>query len=115
MWTILMMRIPMNIQIIESEGEHTLKGKVTETTTPDYNGPIKTKKHNIGTEEAPKMAIIGDYWDKEMVTQVVDLLKEYEDLFPQIFSEMKGIVGSLGAMKIQLKPMPNQSREDPIT
>jgi hypothetical protein len=50
--------------------------------TPDYNGLIKTKKHNIGTEEAPKMAIIGDYWDKETITQVVDLLKEYEDLFP---------------------------------
>ena len=43
----------------------------------DYNGPIKTKRHNIGTEEAPKMAIIDDYWDKEIVTQVVNLLKEY--------------------------------------
>jgi len=50
------------------------------------------------------MAIIGYYWDKERVTQVVYLLKEYEDLFPQIFSKMKGITGSLGAMNIQLKP-----------
>jgi hypothetical protein len=49
---------------------------------PDYDHLIKTKKHNIGIEEAPKMAIIGYYWDKEIVTQVVDLLKEYEDLFP---------------------------------
>jgi hypothetical protein len=65
---------------------------VVETTTPDYTGPIKTKKHNIGIEEAPKMAIIGDYWDKETITQVVDLLKEYEDLFPQSFFEMKGIM-----------------------
>jgi hypothetical protein len=47
-------------------------------------------------EEAPKMVIIRDYWDKETVTQVIDLLKEYEDLFPQSFSEMKGIAGSLG-------------------
>jgi hypothetical protein len=31
-------------------------------------------------------------------------MKEYEDLLPQIFFEMKGIAGSLGAMKIQLKP-----------
>jgi hypothetical protein len=46
-------------------------------------------------EETPKMAIIGDYWDQEIVTQVVDLLKEYEDLFPRSFLEMKGIVGSL--------------------
>jgi hypothetical protein len=56
---------------------------------PNYNGPIKTKKHNIGIEEVPKIAIIGDYWDKEMIMQVVNLLKEYEELFPQIFSEMK--------------------------
>jgi hypothetical protein len=49
------------------------------------------------------MAIIGDYWDKEKFTQVVELLKEYEE-FPQRFFEMKGITGSLGAMKIQLKP-----------
>jgi hypothetical protein len=34
---------------------------------PNYNDPINTKKNNIGTEEAPKMAIIGDYWDKETV------------------------------------------------
>jgi hypothetical protein len=64
---------------------------------------LKTKKHNIGTKEAPKMAIIGDYWDQEIVTQVVDLLKEYEDLFPRSFLEMKGIAGSLREMKIQLK------------
>jgi len=43
---------------------------------------IKSNKYNIGTEKAPKMAIIGDYWDKEIITQVVNLLKEYEDLFP---------------------------------
>jgi hypothetical protein len=46
------------------------------------------------------MAIIEEYWDKEIVTQVVYLLKEYEDLFPYIFLEMKGIMGSLRAMKI---------------
>jgi len=33
-----------------------------------YNGLIKIKKHNIGNKEAPKMDIIGDYWDKEAVT-----------------------------------------------
>jgi hypothetical protein len=41
----------------------------------DYNGLIRTKKHNIVTKETPKMAIIGEYWDKDMVTHVVDLLK----------------------------------------
>jgi hydroxymethylpyrimidine pyrophosphatase-like HAD family hydrolase len=94
---------PQGIQINKSEGEHALKGKRMKMTTPHYNGLIKTKKHNIGTKEAPKMAIIGDYWDKETITQVVDVLKEHEDLFPCRFLEMKGIVESQGAMKNQLK------------
>jgi hypothetical protein len=36
-----------------------LKGKATEMSSLDYNGPNKTKNHNIGIEEAPKMEIIG--------------------------------------------------------
>lgn len=50
------------------------------------------------------MATIGDYWDEETISQVVDLLKEYQDVFPTSFSEMKGIAGELGEMHIQLKP-----------
>ena len=42
------------------------------------------------------MAIIGDYWDQETITQVVYLLKEYEDMFPRSFQDMNGIAGSLG-------------------
>lgn len=34
---------------------------------------------------------------------MVDLLKEYKDMFLRIFFEMNGIVGSLGEIKIQLK------------
>jgi hypothetical protein len=61
----------------------------------DYTRPPKTKKDNIGTKESYKMAIISDYWDQKTMTQVVDLLKEYEGLFSRSFSKMKGIVGSL--------------------
>jgi hypothetical protein len=50
------------------------------------------------------MAIIGDYWDQETMMQVVDLLKEYEELFLSRFYEMNVITISLEAMKIQLKP-----------
>lgn len=50
------------------------------------------------------MAIIGDYWDQETVTQVVNLVKEYEDLFPKSFLEMKGSVESIREMTIKLKP-----------
>jgi hypothetical protein len=52
----------------------------------------------------PKFAQIGDYWSDETVEKIVDLLHEYQDLFPMTFSEMKGIAGDLGEMNIPLKP-----------
>jgi len=36
--------------------------------------------------------------------KVVELLREYQDLFPNNISYLKGIVGDLGVMKITLKP-----------
>jgi hypothetical protein len=59
------------------------------------------------------MVIIGDSCDQEIVTQVIDLLKEYEDLFPRSFSKMKGIVGSLWEMKIQLNRDVNLVKKRP--
>lgn len=50
------------------------------------------------------MPTIGNYWDEEMATQVVDLLKEYQDIFPHNVSEIKGIIATLGEIRIQLKP-----------
>ena len=34
----------------------------------------------------------------------MSLLKEYDDLFPQIFTELKGFQSDLGEMKIVPKP-----------
>ena len=65
---------------------------------------MKTTKVNTGIEENPKLDIIGDYWDEYLVSQIANLLREYQDLFPNSFSEMKGIVVELGEMKIPLKP-----------
>ncbi len=39
-----------------------------------------------------------------MVRKVMELLHEYQDLFPMKFSEMKGILGEIRVMKIPLKP-----------
>jgi hypothetical protein len=41
---------------------------------------------------------------------------EYEDLFPTIFSELKGIKGDLGEMKIELNPdsKPGQTQAIPL-
>ena len=36
--------------------------------------------------------------------KIIDLLHEFQDLFPTKFSKMKGILGDLGEMKIPLKP-----------
>ena len=51
----------------------------------------------------PKYATIGDYWDKEMVCKVTELLHEYQNLFLMKYSEMKGILGDIRVMKINLK------------
>ena len=67
---------------------------------PNYTWTLKMKKHNTDIEENPKMATIVDYWDEEIMNQVVDLLKEYEDIFSNTFLEMKGIAGDIGEMKI---------------
>ena len=71
---------------------------------PEVHHPLKTRTVNIGSEEQPKLATIGDYWDDEMVSKVTQLLHEYQDIFPTKFSEMKGILGDIGVMKIPLKP-----------
>ena len=65
---------------------------------------MKIKKVNIGLEENPKFANIGDYWDEETMAKIMDLLHEFQYLFPTQFSEMKGILRDLGEMKIPLKP-----------
>ena len=68
------------------------------------NQPLKIRKVNIGTEENPKFANVGDYWDEETMAKITDLLHEFQDLSPTKFSKMKCILGDLGEMKILLKP-----------
>ena len=71
---------------------------------PDITMPLKMKQVNIGTKEEPKYATLGDYWDDATVEKVVELLREYQDLFLTKIMELKGILGDLGMMKITLKP-----------
>jgi CTP:phosphocholine cytidylyltransferase-like protein len=58
--------------------------------------PIKVNKVNIDTTDNPKMASIGDYWDEQTIERITKLLREYSDLFPTKFIEMKGIAGDIG-------------------
>jgi len=80
---------------------------------PDITVPLKTKQVNIGTEEEPKYAMLGDYWDDATLGKVVELLREYQDLFPTKITELKGILGELGMMKITLKPNAKPIKQRP--
>jgi hypothetical protein len=93
---------PHDIQIKEVEGKRDVEGPPIESEV--ISMPIKVNKVNIGTTEQPKMASIGDYWDEQIVESIIELLCEYSDLFPTTFTEMKGIAGELGEMKIPLRP-----------
>ena len=90
-----------NINIPETEG-------IQDVTTPNVSTdpmtqPLKIKKFNIGMEENPKFANIGDYSDEETMEKITNLLHEFQDLFLTKLLEMKGILGDLGEMKILLK------------
>ena len=45
--------------------------------------------------------------------RITELLHEYSDLFPTMFSEMKGVAGELGEMKIPLRPNAKPIRQRP--
>ena len=92
---------PHNVNIAESEGSRDVRGPEMELL--EITKKVKIKKINIGIEAYPKFAFIRYYWDDETVGHIIDLLQEYQDLFPMKFIEMKGILGDLGVMMIPLK------------
>ena len=92
---------PRNVSIPESEGKRAIYRPPLQTV--DVTKPLKLREFNIGMEEQPKLAKIGDYWDDDTIGRFVELLKEYQDLFPTKFLELKGITGDLGVMRITLK------------
>ena len=68
------------------------------------NQQLNIRKVNIGTKENPNFVNVGDYWDEETMEKIIDLLHEFQYLFPTKFFEMKGILGDIGEMKIPPKP-----------
>ena len=74
---------------------------------------MRIKKVNIGSPKNPKFSNIGDYLDEETVTKIIDLMHEYQYLFPIKFLEMKGIVGDLGEMKIPLRSDAKPNKQSP--
>ena len=50
------------------------------------------------------MAKIGDYWSEEQTTEIVNLLREFQDVFAIDYKDLKGLVHEMGEMKIDTKP-----------
>jgi hypothetical protein len=57
--------------------------------------------------------MVGYYWDEKTSQEIQILLRDYEELFPKTFSELKGIKGVMGEMKVELKPRSNIVRHRP--
>lgn len=93
---------PRNITIPEIKGHRKVDGLHIEN--PDMTVPLRTIQENIGTKVEPKFVKIGDYCNDAMLEKVAELLRDYQDLFPTNFSDLKGIIGYLGVMRITLKP-----------
>jgi hypothetical protein len=92
---------PRKVNIAEIEGQRDVEGLGIEL--PFIGQPIKIKKVNIGTKQTPKLANVADYWDVATIDKITKLLHEYQDLFPTNFTDMKGIKGPMGEMRIPLK------------
>ena len=52
---------PRKLNIQQYKGYKAIQGPKLTSTMPEYLKPMKTTKVNIGMEENPKLAIIGDY------------------------------------------------------
>jgi hypothetical protein len=102
---------PRKVNIAEIEGLKNMEGPGVEL--PFIGQSIKIKKFNIGTEETSKLANVRDYWDAATIDKITELLHEYQDLFLTNFTDMKGIKGPMGEMRIPLKPDENPVKQRP--
>ena len=91
-----------NVNIPESEGSHDVAS--IDIPTNMMSQPLRIQKINIGSAHNQKFANVRDYRDVETMAKIMNLLHEFEDPFSMRFSEMKGILGDVGEIKIMLKP-----------
>ena len=78
---------------------------INEAKAPEWqDAKVKTKEFDISNDDRPKMENIGDYWSEEQTTEIVNFLKEFQDLFARDYKDVKGLVHEMGEMKIDTKP-----------
>ena len=55
---------------------------INEAKAPEWlYAKVKTKEVDISNDDGPKLAIIGDYWNEQQTTEIVNLLREFQDVF----------------------------------
>jgi ribosomal protein S17E len=60
---------------------------------------IKVKEVNISTDYQPKIRRIMEYWSEKQTTEIVSLLKEYQDVFSRDYKDIKGLVEEMREVK----------------
>ena len=78
---------------------------INESKAPEWlDAKVKTREFDISSDDQPKMEKIGDYQSEEQTTEIVNLLKEFQDVFSRDYKYLKGLVHEMGEMKIDIKP-----------
>ena len=78
---------------------------INEAKAPEWlDAKVKTKEVDISNDDQPKIAKIGDYWNEQQTTEIVNLLREFQDVFVRDYKDLKGLVQEMGEMKIDTKP-----------
>ena len=78
---------------------------INETKALEWlDAKVKTREFDISNDDRQNMAKIGDYWSEEQTTEIVNLLKEFQDVFSWDYTYLKGLVHEMGEMKIDTKP-----------
>ena len=55
---------------------------INETKEPEWlDAKVKIIEFDISNDDRPKIAKIGDYWTEAHTTEIVNLLKEFQDVF----------------------------------
>jgi hypothetical protein len=60
------------MNISETEVQRDIEGLGIEV--PFVGQPIKIKKFNIGIEQEPNLANVGNYWDDATISKITELL-----------------------------------------
>ena len=63
--------------------------QINESKVPEWiDTKVKTKEVDISNDNRPKMAQIGNYWNDEQTTKIVNLL-EFQDVFARDHKYLK--------------------------